>query len=97
MKYESKLILVKTRLLVLTSVRWRQHVRTSHSGWRHRTPAQYVGQHGGTLYVFYQQRDHGGQFVFAQRVAERTGPVYVVNGRMSVLQKKSIVTKCNNN
>lgn len=58
---------------------------TSHAGRRHRTPAQDVGQHGGALHVLYQQRDHGGQLVFAQRMAQRAGPVYVVDGRMGVL------------
>lgn len=57
----------------------------SHAGRCHRTSAQYVGQHGGALHVLHQQRDHGGQFVFTQRVAERAGPVYVVDGRMGVL------------
>lgn len=73
-------------------------MRASHARRRHGTPAQYVGQHGGTLHVLHQQRDHGGQFVFAQRVAERAGPVDVVDRRMSVLRrrdekKKKQVTK----
>lgn len=71
----------------LTVVGRRQRVCTSHARRRHRTPAQYVGQHGGALHVLDQQRDHGGQFVFAQRVAERARPVYVVDGRMRVLHK----------
>lgn len=71
---------------ILTGIGRRQRVGTSHARRRHRTPAQYVGQHGGALHVLDQQRDHRGQFVFAQRVAERASPVYVVNGRMGVLK-----------
>lgn len=61
---------------------------TSHAGRRHGTPAQDVGQHGGALHVLHQQRDHGGQLVFAQGVAQCAGPVYVVDSRMGVLRQQ---------
>jgi len=63
---------------------------TSHAGRRHRTPAQDVGQHGGALHVLHQQWDHGGQLVFAQRVAQCAGPMYVVDGWMSVLVVRQV-------
>ena len=60
-------------------------VRRRQARRRHGAAPQNVRQHGGALHVLHQQRHHVRELRLAQRVAQRTRPVDVVDGRMGVL------------
>jgi len=68
-----------------------RRVRARDAWSSHGTASQDVRQNSCTLHIFHQQGDHVGQLRLPQRVAQGTGPVNVIDCRMSVLQYQVIL------
>jgi hypothetical protein len=55
----------------------------------HGTASQDVRQNSSTLHIFHQKWDHVGELRLSEGMAQRTGPVNVIDCRMSVLQHQT--------